>query len=45
MQDLALVYFVTCTTCEKATGMFKEYFRVFYPYTLYTGGIFKIVKN
>jgi len=31
MQDLALVYFPTCTTCEITTRIFKEYFHVFYP--------------
>ena len=36
MQDLALVYFAMCTTCEITTRIFKEYFRVSYPYT---GGI------
>ena len=31
MQDLELVYFATCTTCEITTWIFKEYIRVFYP--------------
>ena len=31
MQDLELVYFATCTTCEITTRIFKGYFRVFYP--------------